>query len=98
MWDRPAVVFLNSELGTQNQGRGLVRRALRGDVNPGIMANLGPVTSLMATQALGERAALEGFWQGLGETLYDVVGLAEENIYLLIGVFVVFAYFMLRKR
>ena len=53
---------------------------------------------LTATQALGEKAALEGFWQGVGESLYDVIGLAEENIYLLIGVFVVFAYFMLRKR
>jgi hypothetical protein len=52
----------------------------------------------MAMQALGERAALDGFWQGVGESLYDVFGLAEENLYLLIGIFVVFAYFMLRKR
>jgi hypothetical protein len=52
----------------------------------------------MATQALGEKAALEGFWLGVGESLYGVVNLAEENLYLLIGLFVVFAYFMLRKR
>lgn len=52
----------------------------------------------MAMQALGEKAALDGFWSGVGDSLYSVVGLAEDNIYLLIGVFVVFAYFMLRKR
>ena len=57
-----------------------------------------PAVPVLAMQALGERAALEGFWQGVGDSLYDVIGLAEENIYVVIGVFVVFAYFMLRKR
>ncbi len=52
----------------------------------------------IATQALGEKAALDGFWSGVGDSLYGVVGLAEDNLYLLIGVCLVFAYFMLRKR
>jgi hypothetical protein len=52
----------------------------------------------MAMQALGEKAALDGFWLGVGESLYDVSEFAEENMYVLIGVFIVFAYFMVRKR
>ena len=53
---------------------------------------------LLATQALGEQAALEGFWSGVGDSVYEDIGLAEDNIYLVIGVFIVLAYFMLRKR
>jgi hypothetical protein len=52
----------------------------------------------MAFQALGERAALEGFWVGVSDAMVSVLDLAQEHIYVVIGVLVVAAYFLLRKR
>ena len=52
----------------------------------------------MAIQALGEKAALEGFWVGITEALGGVLNLAQENIYVVVGLIVVAAYFLLRKR
>lgn len=53
---------------------------------------------LIATQALGEKAALDGFWYGVGQSLYGVLDFVEANPYPLIGVLIVVAYFALRKR
>ena len=51
----------------------------------------------MATQALGEKAALDGFWYSVGHSLNKVLDLVNENPYLLIGVVIVLGYFLLRK-
>ena len=53
---------------------------------------------MLATQALGEKAALDGFWYSLGQSLSEAVRFGAENRYLLIGLLVVMGYFLLRKR
>jgi hypothetical protein len=52
----------------------------------------------MTVQALGERGALDGFWLGIGDALDAVFNLAQENIYLVLGLIVVAGYFLVRKR
>jgi len=53
---------------------------------------------MVATQALGEKAALDGFWYSLTQSLNDALHFGAENPYLLIGLVVVLGYFFLRKR
>ena len=53
---------------------------------------------MVATQALGEKAALDGFWYGVGQSLSDVLQFGAENRDLLLGLLLVAGYFLLRKR
>ena len=51
----------------------------------------------MVAQALGEKAALDGFWYSVGHSLNDLLYLVQQNPYLLIGVVIVLGFFLLRK-
>ena len=53
---------------------------------------------MVSTQALGEKAALDGFWYTVGQSLTEALHFGAENRYLLIGLVVVLGYFFLRKR
>ena len=53
---------------------------------------------MVATQALGERAAFDGFWYNVSQSLADVVHFGAENRYLLLGLLLVLGYLFLRKR
>jgi hypothetical protein len=55
-------------------------------------------SNMVATQALGEKAALDGFWYSVSQSLTDVLHFGAENLYLLIGLAVVLSYLFLRKR
>jgi hypothetical protein len=52
----------------------------------------------MVAQALGEKAALDGFWYDVSESLNRVLHFAEDNPYLIVGVVVVLGYFLLRRK